>query len=84
MDGVCLEDPEEVGKRRNAPSASTGVAEAVWREKKIHLQMGGPVAAFAAPSGTATEYVKEEIMSMTLMDDLGEERYWALCKIPRP
>jgi hypothetical protein len=31
----------------------------------------------------ATEYVKEEIMSMTLMDELGEERYWALCKIPR-
>jgi hypothetical protein len=32
----------------------------------------------------ATEYIKEEIMSMTLMDELGEERYWALCKIPRP
>ncbi len=31
------------------------------------------MAAFAAPSGTATEYVKEEIMSMTLMDELGEE-----------
>lgn len=42
------------------------------------------MVAFAAPSGTATEYVKEEIMSMTLMDELGEERYWALCKIPRP
>jgi hypothetical protein len=29
MDGVCLEDPEEVGKRRNALSASSGVAEVV-------------------------------------------------------
>jgi len=29
MDGGCLEDPEEVGKQRNAPSASTGVAEVV-------------------------------------------------------
>ena len=32
----------------------------------------------------ATEYVKEEITSMTLMGELGEERYWALRKIPRP
>jgi hypothetical protein len=29
MDGVCLEDPDEVGKRRNAPLASTGIAEVV-------------------------------------------------------
>lgn len=26
----------------------------------------------------ATEYVKDEIMGMTLIDELGEERYWAL------
>ena len=26
----------------------------------------------------ATEYVKDEIMDMTLIDELGEERYWAL------
>jgi hypothetical protein len=32
----------------------------------------------------ATEYVKEEITSMTLMGELGEESYWTLCKIPRP
>jgi hypothetical protein len=32
----------------------------------------------------ATEYVKEGITSMTLMGELGEERYWALCEIPRP
>jgi hypothetical protein len=31
----------------------------------------------------ATEYVKEEITSLTLMGKLGEERYWAWCKIPR-
>lgn len=28
----------------------------------------------------ATEYVKDEIMGMTLIDELGEERYWALRK----
>lgn len=26
----------------------------------------------------ATEYVKDEIMDMTLIDELGEKRYWAL------
>jgi hypothetical protein len=26
---LCLEDPEDVGKWRNAPSVSTGVAEVV-------------------------------------------------------
>jgi len=56
MDEVCLEDPEEVGKWRNAPSASTGAAEVVCHEKKIHLRTGGPVAAFAAPSGTKFMY----------------------------
>jgi hypothetical protein len=29
MDEVCLEDPEEVVKWSNAPSASTGAAEVV-------------------------------------------------------
>jgi len=28
----------------------------------------------------ATEYVKDEIIGMTLIDELGEERYWALRK----
>jgi sugar-specific transcriptional regulator TrmB len=57
-----------VADRREAVVAEFlggGSAEGIWTENR-------------AMSLLAVEYVKDEIMGRTLIDELGEERYWAL------